>query len=112
MKVKNANLEWYVLKHDFSTGEIRPYNVLGQGFVEKLHKKIRAKKVTNYEELKDYIDWELKYYYWCRAEHEIAVGSIFSKSEADLFKIDAYTQLNMNLDRIVEYVNRELRINF
>lgn len=112
MKIKNANLEWYVLEHDSSTGEIRPYNVLGQRFVEELHKKIRAKKVTNYKELKNYIDREFRYYYWSKAEHEIAVGGLFAKSEADLFKIDAYTQLEMNLDRIVEYVNRELRINF
>ena len=111
MKIKNVNLEWYVLEYDSSTREIRPYNVLGRGFIEELHKKIRTKKVTNYEELKDFIDRYFMYHYWSKAEWEIVVGGLFTK-EPDLTKIDAYTQLKMNLDRIVDYVNNELRIGF
>lgn len=111
MKVKNAKLEWYILKADSNTREVKPYNVLGQRFIEELHKNIRTKKITNYPELRAYIDNEFKYYYLTRSEHEIIAGGLFC-TEAQLTKIDAYTQLKMNLDRITEYVNTELKINF
>ena len=112
MKVKNANLEWKVLRHDFNTNEIVLYNVVGQEFIDTLHKAVISKKVASYEQLKEFIDRYFMRKYWCRAEHEIAVGGLFAKSEKDLTKIDIYTQLKMNLDRITEYVNAELKINF
>ena len=111
MKVKNANLEWKVLRHDFNSDKIVEYNVFSDYFVNKLHIAIRKKEVANYEQLKKYIKNYFLYYFWCKSECEIMVGGLFTK-EPNLTKIDIYTQLKMNLDRITEYVNRELRIDF
>ena len=112
MKVKNANLKWLVLMCDFNSKEIRGYNVFNKAFVEELHKKVLKKKVTNKEQLKNFIDSFFMYHYWSKSEFEILVGGLFVKDEKDLTKIDIYTQLKMNLDLIVEYVNQELKLNF
>ena len=52
------------------------------------------------------------YYYWCKSEFEIEVGGLFAKHQKEFEKIDIYRQIEMNLDRITEYVNKELRLNF
>lgn len=111
MKVKNAKLEWYVLRHDFNSDKIVEYNVFSEYFVNKLHIAIRKKEVANYAQLQRYIENYFLYYFWCKSEHEIMVGGLFTE-KAKLTKIDIYTQLKMNLDRITDYVNTELRINF
>ena len=51
------------------------------------------------------------YHYWCKCEYEIFIGSFLTK-EDDLEKIDAYRQIEMNLDRITEYIINELKIDF
>ena len=40
------------------------------------------------------------------------VGGLFAKHPEEFEKIDIYRQIEMNLDRITEYVNKELRLNF
>ena len=43
--------------------------------------------------------------YWCKSEYEILVGDLSCKASE---KIDAFRQIEMNIDRITEYVNKEL----
>lgn len=113
MKVKNVNLEWKVLRHDSSSNEIKEYNVFRSDFIVKLHKEVLKKNVTNYEQLKEFINKDFMYYYWSKSECEILVGGLLIKDmEKDLTKIDIYTQLKMNLDRITEYVNKKLNLKF
>lgn len=52
------------------------------------------------------------YYYWSKCEAEIAVGGLFIKSIEELEKIDIYSQLQPNLDRITEYVIKEMGFRF
>lgn len=113
MKIKNANLEWNVLMADSNTKKIKNYNVLGYELVEELHKEIVKKKtITNYEQLKEKIRKWCMYYYWSKCECEISVGNLFAKYPEEYEKIDAFRQIEMNLDRIVEYIMRELKIEF
>jgi hypothetical protein len=110
MRIKNVKLEWCVLIEDFNSRQIKNYNIFGQKFIEEIHKKVRTKKITNLKELREEIrSWAI-YHYWCKSEFEIAVGGLFAKSLEDFEKIDAYRQIEMNLDRITEYVNNTLRI--
>ena len=77
---------------------------------ERLLKSSLSVKITNLKELREEIrSWAI-YHYWCKSEFEIAVGGLFAKSLEDFEKIDAYRQIEMNLDRITEYVNNTLRI--
>lgn len=110
MKIKNTNLKWYVLKYDTNERQIINYNVLGNRFVELLHKAVKKGKVNTYEELKRFIDCYFIYYYMSRAEHEILVGGLFAKDINSLEKIDIYNQLKPNLDNITKYVDSELKV--
>ena len=113
MTKKNKKLEWYAFREDFNKNELVRFNVLGEWFAEELLKRIKSDKINSYEELRDRIGSMLRYYYKSRAEHEVIVTSLFYKPDRDKeFKIDVWYQLEKNLDRITEYVMRELKIEF
>ena len=113
MRIKNVNLEWYVLMADSNTHKIKKYNVLHQELAERLHNKIVKKKIiTNYEELKEDIKRWCMCYYWSKCECEIAVGDLFAKYPDEYEKVDAWRQIEMNLDRMCEYIMKELKIEF
>lgn len=109
MKVKNANLEWYVLRHDFNKDEIVNYNVM-TGIADEIAKRVKAKKIYNKETLKDFLERTFLHDYWCRAEHEIMVSGLHRTDVME--KIDIWRQLEMNLDQIVEYVNLKCDLKF
>lgn len=112
MKVKNVKLEWYVLMWDSNEKKVVNYNVLGKELVERLHKEIVQKKtITNYQQLKENIRHWCMYYYWSKCECEIEVGYMFADRK-DFEKIDAWRQIEMNLDRMCEYIIRECKIEF
>lgn len=111
MKIKNKKLVWNVLLHDFNSDKIITYNVFSNEFKENLYKEYRKKKINNKLELKEYIKSKMMYRYWSRCEYEIAVGGIHSKHPENFEKIDAYYQLEMNLDHIVDYINDYLEMN-
>lgn len=113
MKLKNVKLEWNVLMWDSNTKKVVNYNVLGNELIERLHKKIvKKKEITNYAQLKEDIRSWCMYYYWSKCECEIGVGGMFAKYPDEYEKIDAWRQIEMNLDRMCEYIIRELRIEF
>ena len=111
MRIKNKKLVWNVLLHDFNSYKIITYNVFGDEFKENLYKEYRKKKINNKLELKEYIKSKMMYHYWSRSEYEIAVGGLHSKYPENFEKIDAYHQLEMNLDHIVDYINDYLEMN-
>jgi len=113
MKKKNKKLEWYAFREDFNSNKLERVNVLGEWFVNDLFKRIKRDKIDNYEKLKEGIKSILMYYYWSKAEHEVLVTSLHHRPDKDeVFKIDIWYQLEPNLDRITEYVIKELDIEF
>ena len=111
MRIKNKKLVWNVLLHDFNSDKIITYNAFGDEFKENLYKEYRKKKINNKLELKEYIKSKMMYHYWSRSEYEIAIGGLHSKYPENFEKIDAYHQLEMNLDHIVDYINDYLEMN-
>lgn len=113
-KRRNKNLEWYAFEYDWNNKQLVRTNVLGERFVEDILKRIKRDKITTYEALKEGIERELMYYYWSKAEHEVMVTDLFPRNyeefEEQAVKIDIWYQLEPNLDRICEYVIRELLI--
>ena len=100
------NLEWNVLIHDFNKDKIKKYNI----FRADLFEDIKDAKCKTFGELREIIDKWAKYHYWAKAEYEIAVGGLFSKYPEKFEKIDIYRQIEINLDRITEYVGKNLGI--
>lgn len=112
MKIKNVKLEWNVLMWDSNNKKVVNYNVLKQELIEELHKKIVKKKtITNYNELKESIRSWCMYYYRSKCEREILVSG-WPAEDDEFEKIDAWRQIEMNLDRMCEYIIRELKIDF
>ena len=112
MKIKNVYLEYNVLRYDFNNKKIVKYNVLWKSLPEELAKLIRSKKITNRDELYTYLKREFRYYYWCRAEHEVLIGGIHLKDIGELEKIDIFSQIELNLDLIVNYIMYKMDIKF
>ena len=104
-------LEWYAIREDFNKRKIVNYNVLS-GWENEIKKARKNKKFNDYASLKEWLKREFMYYYWSKAEHEICVGGLFVKSTEELEKIDIYRQLEPNLDRITEYVIKEIGFRF
>ena len=100
------NLEWNVLIHDFNKDKIKKYNI----FRADLFEDIKNAKCKTFGELREIIDKWAKYHYWSRAEYEIVVGGLFSKYPEKFEKIDIYRQIEINLDRITEYVGKNLGV--
>ena len=102
-----VNLEWYCLYYDSNKKRIRKYNILNEELADIIGESISKHKINNLKQLKEYISKWLKYYYWSKTEWEVMIYGIFS-DEAE--KIDVYTQAELNIDRIVEYVNDKLEL--
>lgn len=111
MKVKNVNLKYNVLLYNWNSKKVINYNVLAHLDLEKIRKKILKKEICNYDQFKEYLKREFMYVFWSRAEFEIVVGDLSCREEY-FEKIDAWRQIEMNLDLIVKYIINEMRIEF
>jgi hypothetical protein len=112
MRIKNVKLKWNVMFYDRNKKDVVKYNILNDNFKDELVKNIRSKKITNYNELKEYFNKYARYCYWSKSECEMAVGDLFVKSIDDLVKVDIYYQIEMNIDNIISYLINELKIDF
>lgn len=107
IKVKNLDLKWCVLVYDSNSKQIKPYNIIRQDLIDDIVKKYRKKELKNIEELRECVRSWAFYHYSSRCEYEIMAGDLFQKYAN---KIDCYTQILMNLDRLTEYISREMRL--
>lgn len=115
MKVKNVELKWNVLYWNTNKNKVENYNIFSNDFKNNLYKKIKTKKITNYNELKEDVNKWAMYHYWSKTECEMAIGPLWFNKLEDLEqfeKIDMYRQIEMNLDRIVEYIINTMQIKF
>lgn len=109
MAKRKVDLEWNVILADLNSRKIKNYNVL-YSYNEDIYKEYTKGKIKTLEELKNYLKLTLQRQYWCRYEYEIAVGGLSSKYPEEYEKIDAFRQIEMNLDRITEYVNWKMQL--
>lgn len=112
MKYKRVKLEWYVLRVDCNSHKVVKYNILNDEIKDIIYKGIKRKEINTYAELKARLDRWMHYYYWCKCECEMLIGSLFFKSEDELEKVDMYRQIEPNLDRIAEYIVHAMDIKF
>lgn len=105
---KNKKLEWFAIMEDFNKNKLQYFNVL-LGIGDKEIKNL--KKLTTYNDVKQELRSYLMYHYWCKSEYEVIVRSLHHRPDRDNeFKIDIWYQLEPNLDRITEYVIKELNL--
>lgn len=112
MKYKNVNLEWNVLYIEPNSKQIKKFNIFNEEFKDALCKQIKNKKLLTYDDIYNYFDRYAHYYYWQRAECEMLIGDLFSKSIDNFYKIDIYDQIEINMTNIISYLINALKIDF
>ena len=107
--MKNDNLHWYVLNYDFNGKKVINFDIFSNWkFIEGV-----SEIFVQYLETKDYIQFkeklrqEIMYHFWSRREYEISVGDAFETNLDKYEKIDIYSQVLPNLDRLAEYIIKE-----
>lgn len=109
--MKKVKLSWNVMLHDFNADKIVKYDVLKNNdyLVDRIKKAIKKGEITKYDELKELVTHILRATYWSRTEYEIMVSGIHTRREPE--KLDAWFQLEMNLDNIIEYLINKLKLD-
>lgn len=110
MKIKNVRLSWKVLNHDFNSDKIINYDIFWKDSPEEIAKRIKRDKITTLEEFKESMRRMWMHDFWSKTECEILVSGLFTKIEPT--KIDIWAQIEMNFDRIIEYIIKEMQIDF
>lgn len=96
------NLEWNVYIYDFNNKKIKPYNIFYKDSIQEI-----ISEVLKGRPLKNAILSWAKYNYWSQTEYEILVGGLFDTLNS-FEKIDIYNQIEINIDRITEYIYDKL----
>lgn len=110
MKIKNVKLSWKVLNHDFNKDKIINQDIFYTSSAEEIAKRIKRDKIDSYEKFKESMKMYFMNQFWARSECEIMVSGLHTRVEAE--KIDMWRQIEMNLDRILEYIINEMEIDF
>lgn len=103
MKKLFGKLHWNVLRHDFNSHKFEVYDIMREDVLDDIYKL----KDKSYEAVKEAIRKWAMYHYWSKCEYEFIVTDLWNKDEE---KIDAFRQIDMNLDRLTEYVMRGLEL--
>lgn len=110
MRRKGFKLEWNCFYHCWDEKEVKVFNIFYTSITDKLVKELVKKKIKNYEELYEFLRGEFFYHFCGKVEYEMLVSDLVF-SEVCFKKIDVFYQIEPNLDRICEYVIRELRLD-
>ena len=94
-------MQWYVLRHEFNSDKIVPFDIFSNTrFKEGVDKLLE--EFISLDDFKEKLDKELKYNFWSRAEYEMMCSGLFDRNKA--YKIDVYSQVVPNLDILAKYI--------
>ena len=102
-------MEWYVMIYDMNKRKVVPYNIFHNSKFSDAIDKLKEKlPYMRDEEIYEFLDNELRYCFWCKAEYEVLVGDLFIKDIDTLEKIDVYTQMKPNIKSLAYYIVSKL----
>lgn len=111
MKVKNVKLNWNAYYYNFNKECIECMNIFYGSFPNQLYTYLTKIKTYTYDNIKQYIlDWA-QYNYWSKVEYELYVCNVINNVKDVRVKIDVYNQICINIDRICEYIIKEMEID-
>lgn len=102
-----VNLVWNAFRYDSSSKELVVFDVIRDDLITDIEKAHKKKELKNINDLKKIVKSWAMYHYWSKVEHEVIVTDMFSRTEE---KIDVYWQIDMNLDRLCEYIAHEMQL--
>lgn len=102
---KYDRLEFYVLIWDLTDRKPRMKNIFSNISIRQSLNLIPFEKLSR-EEIKERLGSAFLSTYWSRYEYEIEVREYMGKR--DPIQVDAFEQIDANLDLITDYVIKEL----
>lgn len=103
-------ISFYAIKWDGVNNKPKYINVLeyldSLAFSEAV---MKYKTITNYEELYRWVSRELKYIFFSHSQYEMRLSGLFDE---ELYKLDIWSQIVCNMDKIVDIVNNGFGLNF
>lgn len=104
------NLIWNAFYHDFNAKKIKEYNVLNDGFVGEVVKRLPKKKSdVGYDIFKKELRSELMYRYWGKVEWEVVLSAFPPSTDGkEELKVDIYQQVMLNFDIFCDYAYDKL----
>lgn len=97
-------MKWYVLNWDFNGKRLENYNIFQNAKFNDGVKELLEKGVGEYEVFVEELTSLARYCFWCKAEYEIMIGDLFVKDVNELTKVDIYSQIVPNIERIADYI--------
>ena len=106
---KDVKLQWFAMRWDFNKKCVESCNVLA-GLLEPLKREVKSGSIYNKSILREWLKTELMYNYWSKTEQEMLVTGLHENNNWE--KIDVWKQIEPNLDKITEYINRTCDLKF
>ena len=104
-----SKLSWKVLRFDFNSKKIEYFDIFKNSFEEELKLDIKKKDIEVFDQFKQYILSWARYHFWSRCEYEIYATGVPDDEFKYAQKSDVYDQIEMNIDRITEYVMNNIK---
>lgn len=104
-----SKLSWKVLRFDFNSRKIEYFDIFKNSFEEELKLDIKKKDIEVFDQFKQYILSWARYHFWSRCEYEIYATGVPDDEFKYAQKLDVYDQIEMNIDRITEYVMNNIK---
>lgn len=104
-KNKFNKLEWNVLMRSLDRNKLEVYNVLREDLLDDIEKLI--KKPYTREDLERCVKIWGRHHYWSKVEYEVVIRDMFDHFEE---KIDVWKQIEINFDRLMDYLIKELEL--
>ena len=95
-----------VLRFNFNTKKVEPFNVLPYFIEQYKNSKDKPKTI---EEFKKFIERKAKYEFWGRCEYEIIICGWPNIEDQE--KWDVYSQIMINIDLITNLLIEEINGN-
>ena len=109
MRIKNVDLNCCILLWDVNRHKVVDYNILANPMKVEIATEVKKGKLHDKKSLKRYLKTEFMYRYFSRAEYEFYISDL----PGNYFeKIDAWRQIEPNLNNIVEYINSQMDLKF
>lgn len=99
---KVTMLEWNVYLED--NGHLTRWDIFSHSGFRKGCAKAYRHTRYNRREFLDLVEWELKYWFWCKCEYEVLIVQWPPNEKGPKWKVDVYDQVLTNWAAFAEYI--------
>jgi hypothetical protein len=102
------HIPFNVIIDDCNRQRFEAYDIMPRLMNEYKRIKRRQNCPKTYEEFKTFVLSTCRYFYWAKCEYEIILSPWVSRTPT--LKIDAFYQINLNIDVVVDLLIKNLKV--